>query len=235
MNSTGDGSRDFAGQTPSGSSADLVSAATNHVLVAILAAGASRRLGQPKQLVMLAGEPLVRRQCRMAIESQTGSIAVILGCYADECAAAIVDLSITPMINQSWSEGLASSIRHAAQAAIDMDAAGLLLLHVDQYRLMAEDLQSLYAAWKESPQNVCVAKYDDTIGPPVIFPRHCFSKLLKLNGDVGARRVIAELPAAAVLRVNIRNASHDLDEPSQLAALLDATDSPRKPTAFDER
>lgn len=230
-----DDSQFFTALTTVDSFAERTPASKNEVLVSILAAGASRRLGQPKQLVMLAGEPLVRRQCRVALESQTGSVAIILGCYANECAAAVADLSIAQIINQCWSEGLASSIRHAAQAAIDMDAAGLLLLHVDQYRLMAEDLQALYAAWKESPQNVCVAKYDDTIGPPVIFPRHCFSRLLELNGDVGARRVIAALPARAVLQVNIRNAGHDLDEPSQLAALLDAKDSHRKPTAFDER
>ena len=225
VNSMGDDVRDLAKRNFNGSSADLTPASMNHVLVAVLAAGASRRLGQPKQLVMFAGEPLVRRQCRVAIESQTGSVAVILGCYADECAAAIVGLSITPIVNQSWSEGLASSIRVATQAAIDSNASGLLLLHVDQYRLMAEDLQSLYAAWKESPQNVCVAKYDDTIGPPVIFPRHCFAKLLELTGDIGARRVIASQPAYSVRRISIGNAFHDLDEPSQLAALLNFKDS----------
>lgn len=213
-----DDSRDFAGSTSIGPSANVASKC--QVLLTVLAAGASRRLGQPKQLVMLEGEPLVRRQCRVAIESQTGSVSVILGCHANECAAAVGDLSIAQIINQLWTEGLASSIRHAAQAAIDKNFNGLLLLHVDQYRLTAADLQTLSTAWKESPGSVCVAMYGDAIGPPVIFPRHCFEKLLELHGDVGARRVIASIPAHAVLRVNIPNAIHDLDEPSQLAALL---------------
>ena len=210
--------RDFAGSTSIGPSANVASKC--QVLLTILAAGASRRLGQPKQLVKLDGEPLVRRQCRVVIASQTGSACVILGCHTNECAAAIADLSIAQIINQFWSEGLSSSIRHAAQAAIDKDVNGLLLVHVDQYRLTAADLQTLYAAWKEFPESVSVAMYGDAIGPPVIFPRHCFAKLLELKGDVGARRIIASIPAHAVLRVNIPNAIHDLDEPSQLAALL---------------
>ena len=213
-----DDSRDFVNSTSIGPSATLASRC--QVLLAVLAAGASRRLGQPKQLVKLDGEPLVRRQCRIAIESQTGSVCVILGCHANECVAAIVDLSVAQIINQFWSEGLASSIRHAALAAIDKDVNGLLLVHVDQYRLTAADLQTLYATWKQSPESVSVAMYGDAIGPPVIFPRHCFANLLELNGDVGARRVIASQPAHAVLRVSIPNAIQDLDEPSQLADLL---------------
>src|SRR5689334_4089900 len=57
----------------------------SRVFVAILASGASRRLGQPKQLVSLEGEPLLRRQCRIAVEARIGPVAVILGCHANEC------------------------------------------------------------------------------------------------------------------------------------------------------
>ena len=99
------------------------------------------------------------------------------------------------------------------------------MLHVDQYRLTAADLQTLYAAWQASPEKVYIATYGDALGPPVIFPRHCFAKLLELTGDIGARRVIASQPAYSVRRISIGNAFHDLDEPSQLAALLNFKDS----------
>jgi molybdenum cofactor cytidylyltransferase len=193
----------------------------NRLLLAVLAAGASQRLGQPKQLVVLDGEPLLRRQCRVALEADIGPVAVILGCRATDCAATIADLPIARHINQSWSDGLGMSIRRAADAAVAIDASGLLLLHVDQYRLTAADLRSLHAAWIESQGSIaCVAVHGADFGPPVIFPRRCFADLLQLDGDSGARRVLAALPADELQRVVIPNAIHDLDLPAELAAAV---------------
>jgi molybdenum cofactor cytidylyltransferase len=191
-----------------------------NLLLAVLAAGASRRLGQPKQLVTLGGEPLLRRQCRVALEAQVGPVAVILGSQAAECAATIDDLPVARHINERWAEGLGASIRHAAQAAVAADAAGLLLLHVDQYRLTAEDVHLLHAAWLGSHGlSACATMHGDDFGPPVIFPRQCFAELLQPDGDAGARSVLAKLPAEALRRVEIPNAIHDLDLPAQLEAL----------------
>jgi molybdenum cofactor cytidylyltransferase len=209
---------DAACPTPAGGPANR--ATESGLLLAILAAGASRRLGQPKQLVALAGEPLLRRQCRIALEARIGPVAVILGCHAARCAATIVDLPVARHINERWAEGLGTSIRHAAQAAMAADVSGLLLLHVDQYRLTAADLQSLHVAWVASQcLSACATMHGDEFGPPVIFPRRWFADLLQLNGDAGARSVLAKLPADALLRVEIPNAIHDLDLPAQLTAL----------------
>jgi molybdenum cofactor cytidylyltransferase len=113
------------------------------------------------------------------------------------------------------------SIRSAAEAAVAANASGLLLLHVDQYRLTAADLRSLHAAWIDSlGSNACVAVYGDDFGPPVIFPRRCFADLLQLFGDEGARRVLAALRADELRRVVIPNAIHDLDLPADLAAAV---------------
>jgi len=199
----------------------------DRLVLAILAAGASRRLGQPKQLVSLEGELLLRRQCRIALEAQIGRVAVILGCRAEECAATIINLPVARHVNQNWMEGLGASIRHAAQVAVAANAAGLLLLHVDQYRLTTADLQSLQAAWTESRGlSACAASYGDDFGPPVIFPRRCFADLLQLDGDAGARCVLAALPADSLRRVEIPNALEDLDSPEQLAAICDTSAHP---------
>jgi CTP:molybdopterin cytidylyltransferase MocA len=213
----------------------LANVAESQVLVTILAAGASRRLRQPKQLVTIGGESLLRRQCRVALESQTGSVAVVLGCHASECGAVISDLPVARHLNENWEEGLSSSIRQAAKVAIAAHVGGLLLLHVDQFRLTPADLKSLYAAWTESPRCACVAIYGDDFGPPVIFPRHCFAKLLQLKGDVGARRVLTSLPARDLRLVTLCNAKDDLDEPSQLSALArQAFHVPRGLTLIDQ-
>jgi CTP:molybdopterin cytidylyltransferase MocA len=198
----------------------MLSAAENQLLVAILAAGPSRRLGRPKQLVELHGEPLLRRQCRIALEAQIGPVAVILGCRADECAATIADLLVNCHINEQWEDGLGASIREAARAAVAADINGLMLLHVDQYRLEPDDLCRLHAAWLSSHcATACASEQDGVIAPPVIFPKPCFAELLLLDGDQGARGVLANLPAGAVTRVSVPNAFHDLDLPVELENL----------------
>jgi molybdenum cofactor cytidylyltransferase len=199
----------------------------NRLLLVVLAAGASRRLGQAKQLVMVEGESLLRRQCRIALEARIGEVAVILGCEANKFAAAIVDLPVARHVNPRWPDGMGRSIRHAARAAVAADAAGLLLLHVDQYRLTVADLRSLHAAWLESHGlGACAAIHGDDVGPPVIFPRRCFAELLQLDGDAGARRVLAALPTAALQRIEIPGAIDDLDLPADLA-VLSVNDRPR--------
>jgi molybdenum cofactor cytidylyltransferase len=192
----------------------------DELLVAILAAGASHRLGQPKQLVRIGDEPLLRRQCRIAIEAHVGPVTTILGCQADACLAALNDLSVSVRTNEQWAEGLASSIREAVRAAVEINAAGVLILHCDHYRVSAGDLQSIHAAWtKSGASTVCRARHEDYAGPPVIFPASCFSKLLVLQGDEGARRVISAFDANLVIDVAMRNAVYDLDLPEQLADL----------------
>jgi CTP:molybdopterin cytidylyltransferase MocA len=198
----------------------MSSATENRLVVAIVAAGASRRLGKPKQLIELRGEPLLRRQCRIALEAGVGPVSVILGYRASECAATIVDLPVAHRVNENWEEGLASSVREAAQAAVAAAANGLLLFHVDQYRLEPADLVNLNAAWQSSHcLNACISAHDSASGPPVIFPKHSFGDLLLLKGDTGARSVLAKLPACEVSRVSVPNAFHDLDLPSELAKL----------------
>jgi CTP:molybdopterin cytidylyltransferase MocA len=191
------------------------------VLVAVLAAGASRRLGRPKQLVELpSGEVLLRRQCRIALDADVGNVVVVLGCKAEECAAGIADRPVTTLINAAWEEGLASSIRVAARAAMDARAAGLLVLHGDQYRVTAGDLRALHNAWQATGGGRAVrARNAEYAGPPVVLPAACLPAALTLEGEEGARRVLESLGPDGVLDVSMPNAAFDLDLPEQLGRL----------------
>jgi CTP:molybdopterin cytidylyltransferase MocA len=177
----------------------------------ILAAGASRRLGQPKQLVPFNGEPLLRRQCRIAIDADLGSVFVVLGCRAADYAAVIADLPVGVLINTSWKEGVAASLRLAAQQAIDEDAVALLILHGDQHGVTTGSLRQLHAAWQANDGRPHLARDGDHLGPPVIIPADHFKSMLSLAGDVGARRVLRD-PVEVVLA----GAAADLNEPGQL-------------------
>jgi CTP:molybdopterin cytidylyltransferase MocA len=194
----------------------------DELLIAILAAGASRRLGRPKQLVDVDGELLLRRQCRVAIESCLGPVAVICGCQAEACTAPIIDLPVAVQRNERWREGVASSIRQATRAASENNAIALLILHGDQYRVTAEDLRTLHAAWRGAASRastVCRARHADYAGPPVIWPAALFGELMRLQGDEGARSVLSTLDADSLIDVAMPNSMYDLDLPAQLSAI----------------
>lgn len=186
--------------------------------IAILAAGGSRRLGQPKQLVALRGEPLVRRTAALAEAVGCEGVAVVVGCEAERVAAALHGLACVQLENTAWQEGIASSIRVAVRWAQARELDALMLLVCDQTRLSADVLLQLWAAWAASPKLAAAAAYADALGVPAIFPRAYYPALSALEGDRGAARL---LHGVALTRVVWPEGVHDVDTPSDLEHLTE--------------
>ena len=189
----------------------------DELLVAVLAAGASRRLGRPKQLVEVGGEALIRRVCRTAIVAAVGPVAVVLGCRRDEIVRVVSDLPLTVLVNDAWDEGMASSVRAATLAAVDLDVAAILLLHADQYAVTADDLVMLRDAWRGAAGSACLSRDGAHLGPPAVLPAALFPQMLTLTGDTGPRALLGGgAGGVGVLEVPMPSASKDVDLPAHL-------------------
>ncbi len=191
----------------------------------ILAAGASSRFGSPKQLVRIAGVPVLHQAISNAAFVAGHSVTVVIGAQAREIAPALRQSAASVVLNRDWAEGLASSIRVAVESAPSR-CDGLMLLLADQVAVTADDLKRLFAAWKRHPILVAAALYDGAPGLPAIFPRWTFPNLLELRGDRDPRLVIRR-NVDQVVRIPMPNASIDLNTPEDLlsieqSALLDA-------------
>lgn len=184
---------------------------------AILAAGASTRFGSPKQLVRIAGSPVLHELISSAAFVAGRSVTVVLGADAREIAPALRQSAASLIVNRDWQEGLASSIRVAIESAPPR-CDGLLLLLADQVAVTADDLKRLYAAWKRHPILVAAALFDGAPGLPAIFPRWALPGLLELRGDCDPKLAIRR-NVDRLVRIPMPNASVDLDTPEDLLAI----------------
>ena len=181
----------------------------------LLAAGASRRLGRPKQLVELDGESLLRRICRTAL---TGfkPVLVVLGSGAEAMAATLAGLPVQTVLNEAWAEGMGSSIRAGVQAlpAAGCGAAsGVLLLLCDQPEVDAALLAELGRRHRAEPGAVIACAYGGVQGTPALFPARSLPALAALGGDQGARGL---LRGEAVQAVPFPGGVKDVDRPEDL-------------------
>jgi molybdenum cofactor cytidylyltransferase len=194
-----------------------MSEAEGGLYAVVLAAGASTRFGSAKQLVRLAGRPLLHTTVSRAVEVAGSATFVVLGARAAELAPLLTHTPASVIINQHWREGIGSSIR-VAVARLPATCTGVMLVLADQAAVSTDDLRRLASAWRRQPDYVATALYAGTVGVPAIFPRSRFSELTELRGDVGARRILQRNPDRLV-RVPMESAALDIDTPEDLLAL----------------
>lgn len=187
----------------------------------ILAAGASRRLGKPKQLVEFGGETLLERALRLAREAGARPVLALLGAhFAPICVTIPFDDAI-PVLNDQWEQGLSSSI-HAGLHELDArapHAPGALVMSCDQPRLTADHLRALLQAFAaQSTPSIVASSYSGAQGVPAVFPRSVFPNLRALRGDKGARALLVQ-PPCPVIALPFDGGELDIDMPDDLAQL----------------
>ena len=101
------------------------------VVALLLAAGGSRRMGHPKQLLLWQGASLVRRAAETALGSRCSELLVVLGSHAAEVSAELGGLPLRTCVNPDWAEGIASSLRTGVEA-LGEHADAVLVLLADQ-------------------------------------------------------------------------------------------------------
>jgi molybdenum cofactor cytidylyltransferase len=186
----------------------------------LLAAGGSSRLGRCKQLLDIDGEPLVRRQAQLLLEQDYACVVVITGAEQHAVRDALDGLpSIRLVHNSDWKRGMGLSLAFGIRSMPER-VRGALLLLCDQWKISADDLSALSAAWLKKPGSVATAQWQGdkgkpVAGPPVVFPRELFPSLLKLQGDRGAHSIVKRFKGG-VEHVEVPNAAFDIDEESDL-------------------
>ena len=176
----------------------------------VLAAGASTRMGQPKLLLPLGDEPLVRRTVRLVCGAGFDEVLVVVGSHHAEVLGALEGLPIRHALNPDYATGMGSSFRTAV-ARLPGAAAALFAL-ADQPFLTSDDYRQLLDVYREQAPPLVSVRYDEITAPPHLFARALFPELAAL--EHGARPVLQRHRERAVVLAFPSEKLLDIDTPA---------------------
>ncbi|MDQ8731762.1 molybdopterin-binding/glycosyltransferase family 2 protein [Bradyrhizobium sp. LHD-71] len=190
-----------------------------NVTAVVLAAGRSSRMGGPNKLLeTLHGKPLVRIVAEQALASHAGTVIVVTGHQADKVRAALQGLNVNFVANPDFAAGIASSVK-VGIAAVPAEADGAVICLGDMPRVDANLIDRLIDALApDKGALIAVPAAEGRRGNPVLWSRRFFDELMTLEGDVGARHMIARHAEAVVeVETDGQSAFLDIDTPEALA------------------
>jgi len=172
-------------------SADYI---VNSCGIVILAAGASTRLGKPKQLLQYHGKTLLDHSVNEAINAKADAVVVILGKNADLLQNKIDNQKVNVVINKDWEEGMAASVRLGLATLLKIKPYidAVIFMVCDQPHISSLVLNELITRQQKTTKQIVTCNYGGSIGPPALFHKKYFRELAKVKGDIGARNIIQQ-------------------------------------------
>lgn len=169
--------------------------------IIVLAAGSSSRMGQPKQLLPVDGEPLLLKTVKTALASLAQNIVVVLGANGNELLPVIKHLPVETVYNASWENGMGGSIKSGLNFLLTKAPSihGVTVLVCDQPLLSAAHIRNLIQKHQQTNKPIIASSYAGTSGVPAYFERSVFKQLLSLHDKQGAKKIIAQSPSLVEL------------------------------------
>lgn len=189
--------------------------------ILLLAAGASSRLGQPKQLLVFDGKTLLRRAAETAVAAANGApVMVVTGALHEELLPELLGLSVEVVRCETWQTGMGASLQTGLRALEkhNKPLQAVTVTLCDQPFITAELLQQLAAAASPT-QPIAASAYNGVRGVPVFFGPEAMPLLYQLPGTAGAAQLLRQHPQL-VAAVEFPLGAIDVDTPEQYAALL---------------
>ena len=180
--------------------------------IIILAAGASRRMGTPKQLLLHQGRSFLSYIVEVAIASMCHPIVVVLGANAEQIKSE-VSFRVQVVENTRWTEGKSSSIVVGMQALVNQNIEGVAITLCDQPFVSTQIIAQLIAAYRLTGKSIVASEYAGTLGVPAFFSRAFFPELMTLGATEGAKHLIRR-HSDQVFSVPFPEGEIDIDTPT---------------------
>ena len=195
-----------------------------NIATILLAAGSSSRMGKPKQLLEINGEPLLCRCAKVALDAMPEHVIIVLGANEKPHREVISKLPVKIVSNHFWKTGMGSSIKTGLNYILqsDIQPDGIVIMVCDQPALTSQHLRKLIQKFEETKKPIIASSYAGSGGVPVLFGRSFFSNLLLLGDDQGAKKIVAQFPEQVAL-VEFSEGATDLDTEEDYEKYLRST------------
>lgn len=159
----------------------------------ILAAGESRRMGKPKQLMPLGKTTILERTVENFLNSKVYDVIVVVGYRAEEVISLIANRPVAVVVNSAYRDGMSTSIV-AGLSLIGDKTQGVMLALADQPFVDSQTINRLIEVFGAHNKGIAIPVYQGQRGHPVIFTIRYKEELLALKGDIGGRQIINQHP-----------------------------------------
>jgi molybdenum cofactor cytidylyltransferase len=168
------------------------------VAAIILAAGESKRLGRPKQLLDWFGIPFIVKIIDTATESGLYPVVVVTGAHYQEVEKCVQNKEICILRNKQWKKGQSSSIIQGINALNEDGSKSFMVLLCDQPQVPNELIRKLVLVSKENIIDIVATSVNGKICPPILFKPICIDELKKLQGDQGGKGILEKFKVKTV-------------------------------------
>ena len=187
-----------------------------NIAAIILAAGASTRMGQSKQLLAVNGRPLLLHTLDVISQTDLNPVVTVLGANHQAHQELVKDSNAGIVINSNWQSGMGSSLKtglnHLLTQAPSTDA--VIMLVCDQPGITPDHLQALAQKYRAGKSPIVASWYANTAGVPALFDKTMFPELLRLDDSQGAQKIIQK-HAYILSVVDFPGGAIDLDTPEE--------------------
>jgi molybdenum cofactor cytidylyltransferase len=159
----------------------------------LLAAGESKRMGKPKQLMPLGKSTLLEQAIDNLLNSSVDETIVVLGHKAQEITKTIANKPVKIVLNPDYRQGMSTSII-AGLILVDPRSHAVMLALGDQPLVASQTINQLIEAFNKHNKGIAVPTYRGRRGHPIIFDIRYKAELFKLKGDIGGREIIQNHP-----------------------------------------
>lgn len=190
------------------------------IAIIIVAAGASTRMKEAKQLLPLGKTTMLGQVIKHAGASNADEVITVLGSNFNTIKAEVEEEKTKIIQNKNWEEGLGSSISTGMKWVVEQNNySAVIILLADQPLIDTGYINLLIKTYKLNPEKIVATKYPKSLGVPVIFPATYFQELQALKDDEGAKELLKS-NLKEIIPLNAANKTFDVDDKDDYEEIL---------------